>query len=195
MLGEDHPDTITAMQILSYSFSDLGNYAEALEMKKQILEKRKEILGEDHPDTISAMNGVAWTCFLSGKFLEGIPYIESCLTLGDICGVNSENSVYYRDTQAMLYANAGRCDEAVVIAKELLDIANKDFADDVSFVASRNYTLAYCLEKAGKKQEALPYAEKAYELRMEKLGEENNDTKEAQELVEKIQKEENNHNE
>ena len=195
ILGENHPDTISAMQGLANSLSYLGKYDEALEIRKQVLAKRKEILGEEHPDTISAMNQVAWGCFLSGKFLEGVLCIEKCVSLGKICTINPKSSISHRDTQAMLYANVGRTDEAVVIAKELLDIANKDFTKDTSFVATRNYTLAYCLEKAGKKYEALPYAEKAYELRMEKLGEENNDTKEAQELVEKIQKEENNHNE
>ena len=52
ILGEKHPDTLTSLASLAYSYSDLGDYKTALEMRIAIYNRRKEILGEKHPDTL-----------------------------------------------------------------------------------------------------------------------------------------------
>ena len=45
--------TITAMNNLTNSYSDLGDYQNALNLSEKVLELRKNILGEEHPDTIA----------------------------------------------------------------------------------------------------------------------------------------------
>jgi hypothetical protein len=49
ILGEEHPDTISAMNNLANTLSDQGQLDEAATMKKEVLAKRKRILGEEHP--------------------------------------------------------------------------------------------------------------------------------------------------
>jgi hypothetical protein len=61
LLGEEHPDTITAMNNLANTLRDQGQLEEAAKMLRAVLEKRRRILGEEYPDTISAMNNLAIT--------------------------------------------------------------------------------------------------------------------------------------
>jgi hypothetical protein len=56
ILGEEHPDTISAMSNLAATLGDQGQLGEATAMQKEVLEKMRRILGEEHPPTISAMN-------------------------------------------------------------------------------------------------------------------------------------------
>ena len=61
ILGEKHPDTLTALHNLASSYSDLGEYSKALELKNTAYNGFKEILGETHPDTLSALDNLAVT--------------------------------------------------------------------------------------------------------------------------------------
>lgn len=45
--GEEHPDTILAMNILAAMLEDQGHLVETMKMKEEVLEQRKRILGED----------------------------------------------------------------------------------------------------------------------------------------------------
>ncbi len=59
VLGEEHPDTITAMANLASTRWQQGRSDEAEGLEVQVLELRKAVLGEEHPDTITAMANLA----------------------------------------------------------------------------------------------------------------------------------------
>ena len=54
-----HPDTLSVLQNLANSYSYLGDYTAALEIRKAAYIKCKETLGENHLDTLSAVNNLA----------------------------------------------------------------------------------------------------------------------------------------
>ena len=58
-LGENHPNTLSSLINLANSYSDLGEYNKALELKNAVYNARKEILGETHPDTLASLNNLA----------------------------------------------------------------------------------------------------------------------------------------
>jgi tetratricopeptide (TPR) repeat protein len=70
VLGEEHPDTISAMSNLAITLGDQGQLDQAATMKKEVLAKRKRILGEEHPNTISAMSNLAITLSDQGQLDE-----------------------------------------------------------------------------------------------------------------------------
>jgi hypothetical protein len=74
ILGEEHPDTISAMNNLASTFGDLGRRDEAAKMLQEVLDKRRQILGEEHPDTITAMSNLAVTLGNLGRLDE----LEPC---------------------------------------------------------------------------------------------------------------------
>ena len=51
VLGEEHPDTITAMKNLASTWRAQGRYDKAEPLQVQVLELWKTVLGEEHPDT------------------------------------------------------------------------------------------------------------------------------------------------
>ena len=70
ILGEEHPDTILAIENLASTYSDLGKYTEAENLRIQVLDVRKKILGEADPHTILAMENLASTYSDLGKYTE-----------------------------------------------------------------------------------------------------------------------------
>jgi hypothetical protein len=51
ILGEDHPDTLTAAANLAATLRAMGDYPAARGLFENVLARSREILGEDHPHT------------------------------------------------------------------------------------------------------------------------------------------------
>jgi tetratricopeptide (TPR) repeat protein len=65
VLGDDHPDTLQAMNSLALTYIHLGKFEQAEELQVIVLDKQKQVLGHDHPDT---MDNLASTYQKLGKF-------------------------------------------------------------------------------------------------------------------------------
>ncbi|KAJ7815459.1 hypothetical protein B0H13DRAFT_2293374 [Mycena leptocephala] len=70
LLGDEHPDTLSAMGNLAASYWELGRSQEAAELEAMVLEKRKLLFGEEHPDTLSAMGNLATSYRALGRSKE-----------------------------------------------------------------------------------------------------------------------------
>jgi hypothetical protein len=55
-LGDDHPDTLTAMHSLGQTRRYLGDLNGARDLLEQTLAARRRVLGDDHPDTLTTMS-------------------------------------------------------------------------------------------------------------------------------------------
>jgi hypothetical protein len=53
-LGVDHPDTLTSMKNLAYTWKRQGRGAEALDIMGKCVQMRHRILGVGHPSSISS---------------------------------------------------------------------------------------------------------------------------------------------
>lgn len=58
-LGEDNPDTLTAMQYLGHATADIGDAAEARRIAEDTLARRRRTLGSDAPQTLQSANDLA----------------------------------------------------------------------------------------------------------------------------------------
>jgi hypothetical protein len=67
VLGEEHPNTISAMNNLAITLRKLHQLGEAVKMEKEVLEKRRRILGKQNPDTTSEMANLIPTHGDSGQ--------------------------------------------------------------------------------------------------------------------------------
>lgn len=56
MLGDDHPDTLAAMDDLAATMQASGDAAAAREVYEQLLDALRRTLGDDHPDTLAVMD-------------------------------------------------------------------------------------------------------------------------------------------
>ena len=57
-LGEKHPDTLTSLNNLASSYSDLGDYNKACKLQNVAYNTCKEILGEKHPNTLLVLSNL-----------------------------------------------------------------------------------------------------------------------------------------
>jgi hypothetical protein len=58
MLGQEHPDTLTSMANLAFTWKSLGRDHDALELMRECLLLLKQKLGVDHPDTIFSLEAL-----------------------------------------------------------------------------------------------------------------------------------------
>jgi hypothetical protein len=70
VLGEEHPDTLTAMGNLAGTYRKQGKWNEAEELGVLVMQTSKRVLGEEHPDTLTAMANLAATYQNQGKWKE-----------------------------------------------------------------------------------------------------------------------------
>jgi hypothetical protein len=70
VLGENHPDTLTAMNYLAGAYGRQGKHRDAEVLLKQCLGKRKVALGENHPDTLTTMSNLATAYYSQGKLRD-----------------------------------------------------------------------------------------------------------------------------
>ncbi|KAJ6115370.1 hypothetical protein N7486_001148 [Penicillium sp. IBT 16267x] len=52
-LGEDHPDTLTSMENLAFTWKSSARHVEAINLLRECLTKQKQTLGLNHPTTSS----------------------------------------------------------------------------------------------------------------------------------------------
>jgi hypothetical protein len=57
-LGADHPDTLTSMHNLAFTWESQGRHADALSLMEDCAQARRRVLGEEHPYTLSSLAAV-----------------------------------------------------------------------------------------------------------------------------------------
>jgi tetratricopeptide (TPR) repeat protein len=82
LLGEDHPDVLTAMFNLALIHGHNGHWSEAEELGTKVIEKRGQILGPHHPDTLAVTAKSVLLYTLQGQWQRaealGKQTVEAC---------------------------------------------------------------------------------------------------------------------
>ena len=55
VLGEEHPNTLTSMANLAYTWKSQDRLEDALDLMKTCFHHQQQVLGRDHPDTVSTL--------------------------------------------------------------------------------------------------------------------------------------------
>ncbi|KAL7754809.1 hypothetical protein ACKLNR_015149 [Fusarium oxysporum f. sp. zingiberi] len=114
ILGDEHPDTIMAMNNLAATLSNQGKLDEAASMMKEVLEKMQRILGDEHPHTISAMNNLAATLGDQGKLDEAASMMKEVLEKRQrILGDEHPDTISAMGNLASTLRGRGKLDEAI----------------------------------------------------------------------------------
>ncbi|KAH7184072.1 hypothetical protein DER44DRAFT_754612 [Fusarium oxysporum] len=131
ILGDEHPDTITAMSYLANTLSDQGKLDEAASMRKEVLEKRQRILGDEHPHTIAAMNNLAATLRDQGKLDEAASMMREVLeNMQRILGDEHPDTIAAMSYLAATLRDQGKLDEAASMMREVLEKRQRILGDE-----------------------------------------------------------------
>ena len=108
MLGEEHPDTLTALNNLAYSFDAVGNRQVALELHEKCYEARVRVLGEEHPDTLGSLSNLAGSYDITGNRQKAAELREKCYeALKRVLGEEHPDTLTSLHNLATGYGNLG----------------------------------------------------------------------------------------
>ncbi|CUS14517.1 unnamed protein product, partial [Tuber aestivum] len=88
LFGEDHPETLSAMDSLGTAYLSLGEPAKSEEILRRTVDLSTEKLGEKHPDTLTSKHNLVNALlknrrFYAAKDLAGKVYAETRQVLGE----------------------------------------------------------------------------------------------------------------
>ena len=174
-MGDDHPDTLSAMHALALTYQAQGRNADAAEMQEQVLKKGRKILGDDHPDTLSAMHALALTYQAQGRNADAAEMQEQVLKKGrKILGDDHPDTLSAMHALALTYQAQGRNADAAEMQEQVLKKRRKILGDDHPDTLSAMHALALTYQAQGRNADAA--AIQVLEKRRRILGEEHPDT-------------------
>ncbi|KAJ7122358.1 kinase-like domain-containing protein [Mycena epipterygia] len=72
ILGNNDPETLSAMHDLACTYYQLGRLDTAEDLQVEVIERRKRILGPDHPDTLTSMHNLTFTYRRQERLMEAL---------------------------------------------------------------------------------------------------------------------------
>jgi hypothetical protein len=176
-LGEDHPNTLTAMNNLAVTYSDLGQDDKALVLKERTLKLRRARLGEDHPDTLASMNNLANTYDALGQHDKALALNEQTLKLMRAkLGEDHPDTLTSMNSLALTYYYLGQNDTALALGLQTLKLRRATLGEDHPDTLTSMNSLAATYINLGQHDKALALNEQTLKLRRAKLGEDHPDT-------------------
>ncbi|KAJ7617831.1 hypothetical protein FB45DRAFT_1007550 [Roridomyces roridus] len=166
LLGEDHPDTLSAMANLALTYQQLGWYREAEPLQISVLERRQKFLGEDHPDTLSAMANLAGTYGQLGRYREAVLKRRQKLL-----GEDHPHMLLAMANLAATCRLLGRYQEAEPLELSVLTERQKLLGEDHPDTLRAMANLAVTYGQLGRYREAEPLEISVLERRQKLLGE------------------------
>jgi len=154
-----------------------ARYAQALPIRKEMLEICRKVLGENHPDTANSYNNVAYNLEAQGKAAEAGPLFQKALDIRrKILGEDHpDTATSYNNVAANLDAQ-GKAAEAGPLHQKALDIRRKALGEDHPATAGSYNNVAANLQAQGKAAEAGPLFQKALDINRKIHGEDHPDT-------------------
>ncbi|WP_157110867.1 tetratricopeptide repeat protein [Nocardia anaemiae] len=171
ILGNHHPDTLTARHSLAYAYHWAERLQEATTLHEQVLASRVWVLGDDHPDTLTARHNLANTYESAGRLTEAITLYE--LTLADrerILDPDHPDTLYSRNNLANAYRSAGRLSEAIALYERNLADRERVLGPDQLDTLTARHNLANAYKSTGRLTEAITLHEQVLADRERVLG-------------------------
>ncbi|KAL9039924.1 MAG: hypothetical protein Q9214_004681, partial [Letrouitia sp. 1 TL-2023] len=121
-LGETHPYTMSALELLSYATTDI-NMTEAEIMETTVLDWRRKVMGEQSYVVLETMKNLAFVrANIKGRELEGIEMQQEILSrLKEITEPPWRQIVWGTDRLAWMQRKANQLEEAIKTRSQLLN--------------------------------------------------------------------------
>ncbi|MFE7077443.1 tetratricopeptide repeat protein [Streptomyces sp. NPDC057620] len=120
LLGEDHPDTLTARISMIASYTEAGHTGEAITLGERVVDDCARLLGEDHPDTLTARNNLANSYIDAGREAEATSLLERVVVERErSLPEDHPDTLAARHNLSLSYWEAGRTREAVSLLEQV----------------------------------------------------------------------------
>ncbi|MGH7176737.1 MAG: tetratricopeptide repeat protein, partial [Tepidisphaeraceae bacterium] len=171
VLGEDHPDTLSALNNYATVVQSLGHSPEAEPLHREALERYRRVLGADHPDAIMALNNYAYVLDALGRSAEAEPlYKEALERRRRVLGEDHPNTITSLNNYATVMRSLGRFEEAEPLSKEALERCRRVLGADHPNSMKSLSVYASTLVKLRRSAAAEPLYKEILERRRHVLG-------------------------
>ncbi len=125
-LGEEHPDTMTAMADLASLYNLAGELDKAMPLFVRSLALRTKFLGQENPDTLNSMGNMAVGYAMQEKLGEAIKLQEQTFQIMlRTLGPAHEDTLISMNNLSRFHTARGDYDLALPIAEEALRLSKK----------------------------------------------------------------------
>jgi tetratricopeptide (TPR) repeat protein len=177
LLGDEHLDTITAMNNLASMLGDQGQLEKAAAMQEEVVEKTKRILGDEHPATITTMNNLAITFRDQGQLEKAAAMQEEVLEKRKrILGDEHPATITTMNNLAITFRDQGQLKKAAAMQEEVLEKRKRILGDEHPDTITAMNNLTSMLRDQGQLEKAAAMQEEVVEKRKRILGDEHPDT-------------------
>lgn len=175
--GEEHPDTLAALNNLGTAYYDLGGYEEALELMEKTYWISCKIIGEEHPDTLTSLFNFASALCDYGAYEEALEFMEKAYALScRIQGEDHPNTLTVLNNLATTYFELGDYEKALELNEKAYTLRRGVLGEEHPDTLSSLVNMASAYGHRGEYEKALDLNNAAYEISCKSRGEEHPDT-------------------
>jgi tetratricopeptide (TPR) repeat protein len=172
-VGDEDEITLDAMEDLAHLYSMLGRKDEALNFRKQVVEKRQTLHGRNHINTLKAINDVAISYSDLGREEEALPLLQEVLEKRKkLLGEDHLQTLRAMNNLAAIYSDLGRDQDALLLRELVLEKRKKQLGEHNLETVRATGNLANSYSKLGREKETLLLEEDVFHRLKELLGEE-----------------------
>ncbi|KAJ6540617.1 hypothetical protein B0H19DRAFT_1269180 [Mycena capillaripes] len=175
--GDDHPETLYAMEDLAYTHHELGEYMAARDLRVVVLEKRRVLLGDEDPLTLYSMSVLGVTITALGQFKKAEGLGAMLLKKrSEVLGEDHPDTLTAMSNLAYTYRILGRLPEAERLAIQVLEKQREILGDGRPDTLRSKRTLANTYRELGRFTEAEDLEVQVLEKQREVLGDDHPET-------------------
>jgi tetratricopeptide (TPR) repeat protein len=177
LLGDDHPDTLTARNNLAGTLCAQGELDAAQKLQKTVLEARRRVLGGDHPHTLTVKNNLAGTLYAQGKLIAARELAESVLEGRQrLFGPGHPDTLTARNNLSAIISAQGDPQGVLASDEAVFEESRHLLGEDHSITLMARNNLATTLYTQGDLAGALKHEEVALEACRRLFGDEHPNT-------------------
>ncbi|KAJ7327431.1 hypothetical protein DFH08DRAFT_332008 [Mycena albidolilacea] len=171
-LGENHPETLDAMESLAWLYHQLGDFRSERDVRVKVLEKYQILQGEDGPRTLQAMEPLGRTYIALGQGKEAQEMLELALNKQrKVLGENHPVTAKTLSASALAYQCLGELNKAQKFAMSALEKYSQLLGEDHPETLGSMHTLAAIYRQLGQGIQAEDLYHIVVEKRISILGE------------------------
>jgi tetratricopeptide (TPR) repeat protein len=155
VLGEEHTETLTSMEIVGLARALGGKYEEAETISRQTLARSEKALGHKHPFTLASMNNLATVLDSQGKYEEAEAILRQTLAQSEkVLGPEHPDTLTSMSNLASVLDSQGKYEKAEAMHKQTLAQSEKVLGPKHPSTLTSMNNLAGVLSRQGKYKEA-----------------------------------------
>lgn len=171
-LGEQHRDTLNAINDLADIYTSEGKYAQAEPLFVKTLEVRRRISGEENAETLGIAGNLANLYKRQGKYAEAEALTKRVAEIGRrVWGEEHPDTVTAMNNLGRLYTAEGKYEQAEATLTKVLELCRRVMGDEHPVVVVVLNNLARAYSDSGKYAQAEPLYLDAVERARRALGE------------------------